>query len=118
MTLKISIYTNHPFLSRNITEDFIRPTLLVGLFKPPEELSALVVMELLYYYALAHQDSFDVRWIKSGTVSDSLIAPLADKLQNEYGLEVLGGCRVGEISLEEVHDGKLSVNKIMCNKKE
>ena len=41
-------------------DDFLRPTLLVGLFKPPEELSAAVTMELLYYYALAHQDSFDV----------------------------------------------------------
>jgi hypothetical protein len=27
----------------------------VGLFKPPEELSAAVAMELLYFYALAHQ---------------------------------------------------------------
>eukprot|EP00961_Rhodomonas_salina_P302534 3940880-Rhodomonas_salina.2 len=33
------------------------PTLLVGLFKPPEELSAAVAMELLYFYALAHQTS-------------------------------------------------------------
>jgi uncharacterized protein with NAD-binding domain and iron-sulfur cluster len=72
---------------------------LVGLFKPPEELSALVVMELLYYYALAHQDSFDVRWIKNGTVSDSLIAPLAENLQNEYSLKVKGGSRVGKISM-------------------
>lgn len=42
-------------LSKRLVDDFIRPTLLVGLFKPPEELSAAVVMELLYYYALAHQ---------------------------------------------------------------
>ena len=74
---------------------------LVGLFKPPEELSALVVMELLYYYALAHQDSFDVRWIKNGTVSDSLVAPLATRLEEEYDLKILGGCRVGKISLEK-----------------
>ena len=31
-------------LSDRLVDDFIRPTLLVGLFKPPEELSALVVM--------------------------------------------------------------------------
>ena len=86
-------------LSPRLVSDFIKPTLLVGLFKPPEELSALVVMELLYYYALAHQDSFDVRWIKRGTVSESLIAPLAEKLMEEKGLNVLGGCRVKEISL-------------------
>ncbi|KAL7548131.1 hypothetical protein ACHAWF_011422 [Thalassiosira exigua] len=87
-------------LSERLVNDFLKPTLLVGLFKPPEELSALVVMELLYYYALAHQDSFDVRWIKSGTVSDSLIQPLAERLmEDKYRLKVLGGCRVKEITL-------------------
>jgi len=101
-------------LSERLVSDFIRPTLLVGLFKPPEELSALVVMELLYYYALAHQDSFDVRWIKNGTVSDSLIQPLAKRLMEKEngGLEVLGGCRVKEISLEKGEDGKLHASKV------
>lgn len=94
-------------LSERMVEDFIKPTLLVGLFKPPEELSALVVMELLYYYALAHQDSFDVRWIANGTVADSLIAPLATGLQDDYNLEVLGGARVGKVSLTE--DGMTSI---------
>jgi len=91
-------------LSKRLVEDFVKPTLLVGLFKPPEELSALVVMELLYYYALAHQDSFDVRWIKNGTVADSLILPLSEKLQRVNGLKVKGGCRVGEISIDESHE--------------
>jgi uncharacterized protein with NAD-binding domain and iron-sulfur cluster len=99
-------------LSPRLVSDFIKPTLLVGLFKPPEELSALVVMELLYYYALAHQDSFDVRWIKRGTVSESLIGPLADRLMMEKGLNVLGGCRVKEVSL--VKDE--STNKLMARK--
>ena len=39
-------------LSKRLVDDFIRPTLLVGLFKPPEELSAAVVMEvMLLFYA-------------------------------------------------------------------
>merc|ERR1719310_1486375 len=38
-------------ISERLVNDFIRPTLLVGLFKPPEELSAAVAMELLYFYA-------------------------------------------------------------------
>ena len=38
--------------------------LQVGLFAPPEELSAAVVIETLYYYALAHQSDFDVCWCK------------------------------------------------------
>lgn len=43
-------------------EEFLKPTLLVGLFAPPEELSAAVAIETLYFYALAHQPDFDVCW--------------------------------------------------------
>lgn len=87
-------------LSKRLIDDFIRPTLLVGLFKPPEELSAAVVMELLYYYALAHQSSFDVKWIKSKTITENIIAPLAIKLQNECNLEVKGGCFVESLQYD------------------
>ena len=100
----------HAFVAHHFSGHLL-PYRLVGLFKPPEELSALVVMELLYYYALAHQDSFDVRWIKNGTVADSLIAPMATKLQEEYGLEVMGGCRVGKITLEPL-DTKLHASTV------
>ena len=88
-------------LSKRLVDDFIRPTLLVGLFKPPEELSAAVVMELLYYYALAHQDSFDVRWIKTKSIAEVLIAPLCAQLQDTYGLEVIGGTFVKAVDVDE-----------------
>ncbi len=78
-------------ISNRMIDDFLRPILLVGLFKPPEELSAAVTMELLYYYALAHQDSFDVRWIKSKSIAEHLFAPLSERLQDEHQLQVMGG---------------------------
>ena len=78
-------------ISNRMIDDFLRPILLVGLFKPPEELSAAVTMELLYYYALAHQDSFDVRWIKSKSIAEQLLAPLSERLQDEHQLQVMGG---------------------------
>lgn len=37
-------------VSRRMYEEFIKPTLLVGLFAPPEELSAGATMGMLYYY--------------------------------------------------------------------
>jgi uncharacterized protein with NAD-binding domain and iron-sulfur cluster len=86
-------------LSKRLVDDFLRPTLLVGLFKPPEELSAAVVCELLYFYALAHQDSFDVRWIKRKSINELLIAPLAQRLVAQYGLRVKGGCYVQALEL-------------------
>ena len=78
-------------ISERMINEFLRPILLVGLFKPPEDLSAAVTMELLYYYALAHQDSFDVRWIRSGTIAERLIAPLAERLLDRCQLTVQAG---------------------------
>ena len=66
-------------VSDRMINDFLRSILLVGLFKPPEELSAAVTMELLYYYALAHQDAFDA--LDQGRQHrGALIAPLAQRL--------------------------------------
>ena len=86
-------------LSRRLVDDFLKPTLLVGLFKPPEELSAAVTMELLYFYALAHQTSFDVRWLKKGTVSETLMCPVINHLVEQHGLTVQGGCFVEGLEL-------------------
>jgi len=92
-------------LSRRLVDDFLRPTLLVGLFKPPEELSAAVTMELLYFYALAHQTSFDVRWLRKGTVGGTLMRPLVENLVEEHDLDLRGGCFVEGIDLS---DGRVS----------
>lgn len=45
-------------------DDFLKPTCLIGLFAPPEELSAAVVLSTFWFYALAHQASFDVCWVR------------------------------------------------------
>ncbi len=86
-------------ISDRMIDEFLRPILLVGLFKPPEELSAAVTMELLYYYALAHQDSFDVRWIKSKSIAEQLLAPLSQRLRNHHHLEVLGGTLASRLNV-------------------
>lgn len=85
-------------MTKRLVDDFVRPTLAVGLFTPLEQTSALVCLELLYFYALAHQDSFDVRWIKGDTVGKKILAPLAAQLQQRRAdgadLTVLGSSRV------------------------
>ncbi len=86
-------------ISDRLINEFLRPTLLVGLFKPPEELSAAVTMELLYYYALAHQDSFDVRWIRSKSIAEHLFAPLSRRLISRYHLQVLGRTLVRRVNV-------------------
>ena len=96
-------------ISDRMIDDFLRPILLVGLFKPPEELSAAVTMELLYYYALAHQDSFDVRWIKSKSIAEHLFAPLSERLQDEHQLQVMGGTLATALNMSTDTRGVRSV---------
>lgn len=86
-------------LSERLVADFLRPTLLVGLFAPLEQLSAAVTCELLYFYALAHQNSFDVRWIKSRTIPELMIAPLAKRLQERHAVRVLPSARCEGLDL-------------------
>eukprot|EP00929_Paragymnodinium_shiwhaense_P008680 TRINITY_DN112643_c0_g1_i1.p1 TRINITY_DN112643_c0_g1~~TRINITY_DN112643_c0_g1_i1.p1 ORF type:complete len:634 (-),score=128.10 TRINITY_DN112643_c0_g1_i1:77-1978(-) len=88
-------------LSQRLVDDFLRPTLLVGLFKPPEELSAAVTMELLYFYALAHQTSFDVRWLRRGTVAETLVRPLVSHLDDLHALDVRGSHFVSSLVMEK-----------------
>ena len=100
-------------ITERMIDEFLRPILLVGLFKPPEELSAAVTMELLYYYALAHQDSFDVRWIRSGSIAEQLIAPLAERLLDSGLLTVLGGTLATRLNLDQPGEAIRSV-EVCC----
>ncbi|CAK0909092.1 unnamed protein product [Prorocentrum cordatum] len=100
-------------VSQRLVDDFLKPTLLVGLFKPPEELSAAVTMELLYFYALAHQTSFDVRWLRKGTVPTTLVQPLVAHLVEEYGLDVRGNTFAEGLSMSA--NGRISA--VRCREK-
>jgi hypothetical protein len=71
-------------------EQFLKPTLLVGLFAPPEQLSAAVTIETLYFYALAHQNDFDVCWC-NGSVTEKIFVPLVARLK-DLGAKILVGC--------------------------
>eukprot|EP00892_Ulva_mutabilis_P003924 jgi/Ulvmu1/1903/UM012_0062.1 len=71
-------------VSKRMYEGFIKPTLLVALFAPPETLSAGATMGCLYFYALQHQNSFDVCWCR-GSVAERIFAPLIDKIRARSG---------------------------------
>ena len=80
-------------------ELFLKPTLAVGLFAPPEDLSAASVLETLEFYALAHQNSFDVCWCK-GSISEKIFQPLIEKIELRGG-QIKGGRLVTGIALDE-----------------
>ena len=84
--------------TRAAYEEFLKPTLLVALFAPPEQLSAAETLAALEFYALRSQDAFDVRWCR-GSVVDRIFKPLVRRIQGQGG-RVLGGHRVTGVAME------------------
>eukprot|EP01035_Chromulina_nebulosa_P017252 gene17252-22782_t len=97
---------NRVGVTKRLADDFLNPTLLVGLFKSSEELSAAVTLELLYFYCLAHVTSFDVKWIRRKSINEVVINPLANYLSNKYDITILGDSFVESIN---VNDSKVSI---------
>jgi len=71
-------------VTKRLHDEFLKPLLLVGLFAPPEEVSAAAMLETFYFYALAHQNDFDVRWCRS-TVADAFFAPMVRDIEADGG---------------------------------
>ena len=86
-------------VSKRCYEEFLKPTLLVSLFAPPEQISAASMLETLYFYALGHQNSFDVCWCK-GTISELILQPLVERIRAAGG-RVLGNCLVTEVLMDK-----------------
>ncbi|WIA34177.1 hypothetical protein OEZ86_012535 [Tetradesmus obliquus] len=82
-------------VSERCYQEFLRPTLLVGLFAPPEEISAASMLETLYFYALAHQNDFDVCWPR-GSIAETIFTPMVERIQSAGG-QVLGGQLVTDL---------------------
>ena len=68
---------------------------LIGLFAPPEELSAGAVLGCFVFYALAHQADFDVCWCK-GSVAERIFEPLMERIRRD------GGAIVGSKAVTDV----------------
>jgi uncharacterized protein with NAD-binding domain and iron-sulfur cluster len=77
-------------VSQKMYDDFLRPTLLVGLFAEGEDLSAAAVLETLYFYALQNVASFDVCWPR-GSIAENIFTPMVEGIRATEGGQVLGG---------------------------
>lgn len=72
-------------VSERLYRESFEPMLLVGLFAPGEQCSAAAALGMLYYFILAHQPDFDVRWCR-GTVGAQIFRPWT------AAIEAAGGC--------------------------
>lgn len=85
-------------VSERLYKESFEPMLLVGLFAPGEQCSAAAALGMLYYFILAHQPDFDVRWCR-GTVGEMIFRPWVERIENAGG-KVLANRRVSDVRLE------------------
>ncbi|MEO1510136.1 MAG: FAD-dependent oxidoreductase, partial [Cyanobacteria bacterium J06633_23] len=86
-------------VSERLYRDAFEPMLLVGLFAPGEQCSAAAAIGMLYYFILAHQPDFDVRWCR-GTVGEMIFRPWVERIET-LGGKVLANKRVSDVQVED-----------------
>lgn len=84
-------------VSERLYLEAFEPMLLVGLFAPGEQCSAAGALGMLYFFILAHQADFDVKWCR-GTTGKMIFKPWVERIQDNGG-KVLVEKRVTDIKV-------------------
>lgn len=98
-------------VSARLYYESFEPMLLVGLFAPGEQCSAAAALGMLYYFILAHQADFDVKWCR-GTVGAQIFKPWVDQIEKAGG-QILTQHRVTDLRMGE--QGKIT--GVVCGEK-
>ncbi|MBX2865910.1 MAG: FAD-dependent oxidoreductase [Leptolyngbyaceae cyanobacterium MAG.088] len=85
-------------VTERLYKESFEPMLLVGLFAPGEQCSAAAALGMLYYFILAHQPDFDVRWCR-GTVGEMIFRPWVQQIEAAGG-KVLANKRVSDVRVD------------------
>ena len=95
-------------VSARLYQESFEPMLLVGLFAPGEQCSAAAALGMLYYFILAHQPDFDVRWCR-GTVGAQIFHPWVTAIEAAGG-RVKANQRVTDV----ITDGDNRITGVVC----
>lgn len=96
-------------VSERLYKESFEPMLLVGLFAPGEQCSAAAALGMLYYFILAHQPDFDVRWCR-GTTGEMIFRPWIERIKRAGG-RVLANKRVSDVRTDENN----TVTGVVCD---
>jgi uncharacterized protein with NAD-binding domain and iron-sulfur cluster len=95
-------------VSARLYKESFEPMLLVGLFAPGEQCSAAAALGMLYYFILAHQPDFDVRWCR-GTVGAQIFRPWVQAIEAAGG-KVMANRRVSDLVTNDANQ----VTGVVC----
>jgi uncharacterized protein with NAD-binding domain and iron-sulfur cluster len=92
-------------VSRRCYEEAFEPMILTGLFAPGAECSAAAALGMAYFFVMANQNAFDVRWCK-GNIGEQIFDPWIEKMENDVTFKT--STRVTGFQLTDGDDGSAS----------
>jgi uncharacterized protein with NAD-binding domain and iron-sulfur cluster len=69
-------------VSRRCYDEAFEPMILTGLFAPGQECSAAAALGMAYFFVMANQNAFDVRWCK-GNIGEMIFDPWIERIQDD-----------------------------------
>jgi uncharacterized protein with NAD-binding domain and iron-sulfur cluster len=69
-------------VSRRCYDEAFEPMILTGLFAPGAECSAAAALGMAYFFVMANQNAFDVRWCK-GNIGEMIFDPWMKKMEKQ-----------------------------------
>jgi uncharacterized protein with NAD-binding domain and iron-sulfur cluster len=72
-------------VSKRCYQEAFEPMILTGLFAPGAECSAAAALGMAYFFVMANQNAFDVRWCK-GNIGEKIFDPWIEKMKDKVTL--------------------------------
>lgn len=99
-------------VSRRCYDEAFEPMILTGLFAPGAECSAAAALGMAYFFVMANQNAFDVRWCK-GNIGEKIFDPWMKKMEEEVTFQT--STRVTGFELSKSSNGRhTSISTVKC----
>jgi uncharacterized protein with NAD-binding domain and iron-sulfur cluster len=99
-------------VSKRCYQEAFEPMILTGLFAPGAECSAAAAMGMAYFFVMAYQNAFDVRWCK-GNIGERIFDPWVNSMEGKVHFQT--STRVHCFNVTKRTDGsKPTISSISC----
>ncbi|KAG7337273.1 flavin containing amine oxidoreductase [Nitzschia inconspicua] len=101
-------------VSRRCYQEAFEPMILTGLFAPGAECSAAAALGMAYFFVMANQNAFDVRWCK-GNIGEKIFDPWVRKMESSVTFRMSTKVTGFNVSTRSGNDGlRAKITSISC----
>lgn len=101
-------------VSRRCYQEAFEPMILTGLFAPGAECSAAAALGMAYFFVMANQNAFDVRWCK-GNIGEKIFDPWLSKMEGKVDFQTSTRVTGFQLTDDDTKKGnKQRISAVQC----